>query len=145
MNPPVQEVIDRLRDATQLNLTLGESLRYHSPTLGSMQLRDAPAFAVMELLAERQIGDGYWEKTKDGYRLTGKSLALRPPATALTTGKLAALGGGGGLLAALAAAAVVYTRRRAAVRAGGRAEASGPPAEKAPPERRGKPVADGQA
>ena len=95
LNPTFAELLDLLRKTTDLKLTVDKSLKHHKPIYGDMQFKDAPAFSLMEFLAEKDIDAGRWEKTPDGYRLTGKTLAPGPPSffgsTAFAFGAAAAL------------------------------------------------------
>jgi len=70
----------RLLDRTTgLRVTLAENLTYHEPKLGMVQFPDAPAFALMELIAATDLENGRWVKNGDGYRLEGVSKSLAPP------------------------------------------------------------------
>jgi hypothetical protein len=111
INPSVPSLLERLGQATGLRFTLADNLKHHQPEYGDLQLGDAPAFMVMEMMALRDIDDAYWEKTKDGYRLTGTSRALKPPAGA-GRGRWLVLGGAAVGLASIGVCALLYWRRR---------------------------------
>jgi hypothetical protein len=82
-NPDLTAVLARLEKATGLSLNLDDKLAEHRPQLGHVQLRDAPAWSVMEWVSQMQVEDGRWEKTTDGYRLIGQSTAPRPVSSRL--------------------------------------------------------------
>ncbi len=108
-NPKFEEVLQRLREATGLDLTIADNLADHEPDIGQLKLGDRPrAWQVMELVAHRQLQGGRWEKTENGYRLTGDSLALRQPTTNLFVVLLVWLLPG----IAILGAAGFYLRRR---------------------------------
>src|SRR5207249_2539861 len=78
-NPKLGNLLERLRKATGLTMTLADNLTYHEPEMGVMQMPNASSWSLMELIALMDIDNGRWEKTDTGYRLTGQSKALRPP------------------------------------------------------------------
>jgi hypothetical protein len=71
--PSVQELLERIERATNLKLTLAKNLEKHQPDFGEFQMRLAYAFNVMEIMEKKDLTDGHWVKTTDGYRLEGKS------------------------------------------------------------------------
>ncbi len=75
------KVLGAVQRATGVELTLGPSLWHHHPNLGTLQLRDCPAWTVLGLLARQDLSDGHWVSSGGGYRLEGKSRAERisPP------------------------------------------------------------------
>jgi hypothetical protein len=75
-DPTVGELLDRLVQATGLKLTLDPSLSAHQPTYGEIEIRNGPAFSVMEIMEKRGLEGGRWEQVEDGYRLVGRSTAL---------------------------------------------------------------------
>jgi hypothetical protein len=77
--PPMADVFALLAKATGLEFTLAENLAAHSPDMGELALPNVAAYSVMEIIAQRDIEDGRWEKTESGYRLFGKSLVPLPP------------------------------------------------------------------
>lgn len=72
-NLQLPELFDRVEKATGLKLTIDPKLKDHDPVLGSIQFKSAPACVVMEVMARRQLQEGRWLKTKDGYQLTAKA------------------------------------------------------------------------
>ncbi len=109
-NPKLSDLLDRLAESTGLSLTVADNLRYHDPDLGPIDFKNEFAFSLMEMIAERDLDDGRWEKTDDGYRLEGVSRALRPPPPRSFGWAWAT----GGILLTLAAAGgtfVIYRRR----------------------------------
>ena len=74
-NPSIPELFRRMHESTGLEFEVDESLRQHSPKLGSLQLPEIRTFTVMEAIARNQLIDGHWEQTERGYRLMGKSTA----------------------------------------------------------------------
>lgn len=78
-NPDIETVLHRLEAATGLRLALDEKILAHRPKLGSLQLRQVPAWSVMEFLAERDMKNGRWVRHPDGYLLTGEPLVSQPP------------------------------------------------------------------
>src|SRR5262245_53952929 len=76
-HPPLSVVLSRLERATGLRLALDEGLADHEPDLGHLQVKNAPAWSIMELVAEKKLEGGRWEKTDAGYRLLGKSTVPR--------------------------------------------------------------------
>ena len=60
---------------------MAPSLQAHNPDYGVI-LPSQPgyhAWQLMEMVAKRDLQQGYWEKTDTGYRLMGISVAPRPP------------------------------------------------------------------
>lgn len=89
----LDDVLARLRAATGLTLTLADNLTGHNPDLGQLQMTDTFAYSFMEILAERDLENGRWEKTADGYRLEGNSTHfVAPPPTSTVGWWLAAVG-----------------------------------------------------
>lgn len=77
--PPLVDILGRLTVATRLEFKLAENLADHKLDLGELALSKVAAYSVMELIAERQLENGRWEKTDSGYCLVGKSLVPLPP------------------------------------------------------------------
>ncbi|HYV36607.1 MAG TPA: hypothetical protein VE988_12920 [Gemmataceae bacterium] len=78
-SPTLEGVLAALHEATGLDFTLEKNLQYHQPQIGKVFIREAYAWVFMSILAEADLENGHWEMTETGYRLTGKSLALRVP------------------------------------------------------------------
>jgi hypothetical protein len=81
--PKLPEIIAKLREVTQLDLAVDESLSGHDPYFGTIQPSENGfrAWQLMEMVAKRDLQKGYWEKTDTGYRLRGQSTqpAATPP------------------------------------------------------------------
>jgi hypothetical protein len=69
--PRAPEVLERLERVTGLRLSLHESVDPNRPVLGSLSLRNVPAWLVMEQLAQAPTVQGRWEALPDGFRLIG--------------------------------------------------------------------------
>lgn len=78
-NPPLEEVLQRIREATGVALTLDPKIERHDPEFGSLQLPNTPAWTVMGLIAEKDLVEGRWEQVADGYRLTAQSSLREKP------------------------------------------------------------------
>ncbi len=78
-NPKLLSLLDRLGACTGLDFTLADNLTYHDPVMGHFQLKNTFAYSLMEIIAQRDLDDGRWEKIDGGYRLEGTSKALRRP------------------------------------------------------------------
>jgi hypothetical protein len=79
--PPLPEVLHTLSKATGLSLSVAKNLESHYPALGGVTMRNAPAWMVMKLVAEKDLEDGRWEKIEGGYRLIAtRSLREKPVA-----------------------------------------------------------------
>jgi hypothetical protein len=78
-DPPLAELLERLHGCTQLCFTLADNLENHDPKFGHVKLPNSQACIVMEWMAQKDLDDGRWAKTEDGYRLEGTSRALRLP------------------------------------------------------------------
>lgn len=72
-DPKLRELFGRLAEATGLTFALAENLAHHDPRFGNLALPAAPACIVMEMIAQKDLVDGRWEKTGTGYRLEGVS------------------------------------------------------------------------
>jgi hypothetical protein len=68
-----QNVLLDMQAQTGIAFTLDPNLADHRPQLGSIQLRRARVFAVMEFLAQVQMDEGRWERTAGGYKLSGRT------------------------------------------------------------------------
>ena len=75
----LNDLLERVRSTSARKLVLAENLTYHDPKFAGVVVVDAPAWMAMELLAKRDIDDGKWIKTEEGYRLEGVSKSLRTP------------------------------------------------------------------
>jgi len=82
--PTLRTILRQLGEATGLRFVLAENLQRHEPWWDMSNLREAPAWMVMGLAAETQLRDGRWEKTDQGYRLTGISNVPKAPPKAIT-------------------------------------------------------------
>jgi hypothetical protein len=79
MRPKLRDLLARLDAASGLKFTLADSVAHHEPDLGSFQLEETRVYSFMEIIAERGIDNGRWEKIDGGYRLTGTSRTPLPP------------------------------------------------------------------
>ncbi len=77
--PKAQDIVDRLRAETKMDLTLADNIDRGQPALGSLSCRNVPAWIIMEELAKSKIIQGKWERNGNGYLLTSP---LPPPALA---------------------------------------------------------------
>lgn len=110
-DPPLAILVERLRAATGLDLALAPGLAEHDPVLGSVHLKDAHAWMVMGVLAERDLDGGRWVKTDGGYRLEGRS-TLPPRPRGLVPWQLAGLFAVGACAAAFGGALAYRVLRR---------------------------------
>lgn len=78
-DPPLADLIPQLCAATGLNITLAENLTGHQPKLGAVRMANAHAWSFMQLIQRVDMDGGRWEKTPDGYMLTGTSKGLAIP------------------------------------------------------------------
>jgi hypothetical protein len=79
MRPKLRDILGRMGAATGSKFTLADNVAHHDPDLGHFNLTDTPVFSFMEIIAERGIDNGRWEKIDGGYRLTGTSHTPLPP------------------------------------------------------------------
>lgn len=77
--PKAQEIIERLRAETKMDLTLADNINQTRPALGSLSCRNVPAWIILEELAKSKIIQGKWERHGNGYLLTSP---LPPPVLA---------------------------------------------------------------
>jgi hypothetical protein len=68
-NPPQKEILESLRNATGLNVTIADELAVRPPNYGEVQLLAVPACSVMEWIAQKEKRGAEWHKIKDGYEL----------------------------------------------------------------------------
>jgi hypothetical protein len=98
-----------------MKITLDSSLADHKPDLGYIQPtpKGWSTRAVMSIIEKAQLENGFWEKTANGYRLTGKSLAPPSPVAAEAGGTSLGiwLAGVGIIIVATGAGAFFYKRR----------------------------------
>jgi len=73
INPELAAVFEKFETATDLKFTVDKRIDGHRPKLGSFQFRNTPVFAVMGVLPKIGLEEGRWEKTSNGYMLTGKT------------------------------------------------------------------------
>ena len=77
--PQLDDLLEQLRTATELKMTLADNLTYHDPKFVELQGgHNATAWIAMGLIARTDLDDGRWEKIEGGYRLVGVSRSLRP-------------------------------------------------------------------
>jgi hypothetical protein len=69
--PTVQDVLDRLSQATGLSLTVDAAVDRNKSAFGSLSLRNVPAWVVMQDLAQSKAVAGEWEKREGTYHLVG--------------------------------------------------------------------------
>jgi hypothetical protein len=84
-HPKIAQIIAKLCDATGLVLTVDSDLKDHQPDYGVIlpSKKGYHAWQLMEMVAQRDLKRGYWDKTDQGYRLMGTSgLAAPSPAAA---------------------------------------------------------------
>ena len=75
-NPTVDQIFEEMHKTTGLKFVLDSSLEKSRPILGeNIRVAKAPAWKVMQQFAKSQFVEGRWEKTKTGYRLSGKPIA----------------------------------------------------------------------
>lgn len=69
--PKLAHVVEKLRQATGLDLTVDEALSDHAPDFGVIQHSKAgwQAWQLMELVAQKDLQKGYWDQTERGYTL----------------------------------------------------------------------------
>lgn len=77
-NLSIGDILRAVEAATGVSFEVDSGLAGHAPDLGSVQMRDAPAYTVLEMVAQRQLENGRWAKSEKGYRLTGNSLVPTP-------------------------------------------------------------------
>jgi hypothetical protein len=72
-HPKLSQIIAALHDATGLDIAIDERLQGHDPDFGYIQpsRHGYHAWQIMEMIAKKDLQHGYWEKTEEGYRLTG--------------------------------------------------------------------------
>lgn len=77
--PKAQDILDRLRTETKVDLVLADNIDREREVLGSLSCQNMPAWLILEQLAKSQIIQGKWERDGNGYRLTSP---LPPPVPA---------------------------------------------------------------
>ena len=77
-HPKLAQIIADLSEATGLFIAVDEHLRNHDPDFGYVQSCNPGyhAWQIMEILAKKDLLDGFWEATEGGYRLTRTSFPL---------------------------------------------------------------------
>lgn len=120
--PKLDRLLHDLGDVSGLKLVVADRLTGHDPDLGHIKPDAYPVFALMELVAKRQLEDGRWEKIEGGYRLNGVSTAPAKPASSLWRSLTAAAL----LLIGIVTATLAYRYRSYW-------KSSGPPAKAAAP------------
>ncbi|HEY7158549.1 MAG TPA: hypothetical protein VH575_31685 [Gemmataceae bacterium] len=77
-HPKLSQVIAKLREATGLDIAIDDSLQNHDPNFGHIQTskRGYRAWQIMEMVAKKDLQNGCWEKTDQGYRLLGASTRI---------------------------------------------------------------------
>jgi len=68
--PKVQDIIERLRTVTKLELTLADNIDRTRPVFDGLSFYNAPAWVILDQLAKSTIVQGKWERRGKGYRLT---------------------------------------------------------------------------
>jgi hypothetical protein len=76
-NPSLEELLGQLRQSTGVRLIVGHVLANHQPSFGHVHFVDAPAWEVLEFIAQRDLVGGEWDKIEGGYGLEGESTAPR--------------------------------------------------------------------
>jgi len=76
--PRLADVLRSLGEAAELRLTAPPDALAAEPAVAGLSLRRVPVWSVMEELARAIYEDGRWEKTDDGYTLTGTRLVPHP-------------------------------------------------------------------
>jgi hypothetical protein len=64
-----EKVVEALSEATGVNIVISSGLASGADDLGEVRIGRAPAWAVMEWLAQRQAVPVRWDRTEDGYQL----------------------------------------------------------------------------
>jgi len=79
-HPKLSQIIAKLSEATGLEMTVDGTLKNHEPDFGYIQPSKPGFYAwqIMEMVAQKGLQYGYWEKIEQGYRLTGISVAPVP-------------------------------------------------------------------
>jgi hypothetical protein len=74
-SPTIAHMLERIQAATGLEIVLSKELEGHAPSMGSFQPgpKGFMAWQLMESLRLRQLENGRWEKTANGYQLLGES------------------------------------------------------------------------
>jgi hypothetical protein len=88
-HPKLSHILARLSEATGLEMTVTSQRQDHEPDVGHIQpsKKGYYAWQLMELVARKELQQGYWEKNSDGYRLTGRAIEAAPPVVAASQGK----------------------------------------------------------
>ena len=80
--PTVPDILKPLRETTGVPLAIDESnVEQVKPAMGSLSLRNVPAWMVMDQVAQSKAVRGNWVKSKDGYRLVGTVTPSSRPST----------------------------------------------------------------
>ncbi|HEY7428206.1 MAG TPA: hypothetical protein VH682_28490 [Gemmataceae bacterium] len=76
-HPKLARIIAKLRETTGLDIAVDENLHDHDPDYGYIQPGKGGYYAwqIMEMVAKKDLQNGYWEKIGEGYRLAGTSVA----------------------------------------------------------------------
>jgi hypothetical protein len=88
-NPKLSDLVDLIQKAAGVTLVVDDSLRGYEPQFGSCQLRDCPAWVVVNMISEYGYHKARWHDHNKGYRLK--------PATTMTDAGLKKLAGDAGL------------------------------------------------
>lgn len=73
--PKLLQIVAKLREATGLEIGVASNLADHDPDFGKIQpsKKGYRAWQLMEMVARKELQNGYWEKTDLGYRLVATS------------------------------------------------------------------------
>lgn len=83
-NPTVPDIIKRLQDATDVPLTIDDSISGSRPAYAAVGWQNIPAWSIMLDLAAAPAVAGRWEKTENGYRLVSAIQPVSDPTSAST-------------------------------------------------------------
>jgi hypothetical protein len=74
----VEQILEALRQATGVSLVRGGEIQNEYPAVGSLSVRNVPAWQIMEQVAASKFVQGKWQSDGEGYRLVsnGQPVAL---------------------------------------------------------------------
>ena len=75
--PSIRDVLRRIRDATQTELTVDENVDLDATAFHSVKVQNMPAWCVMHDLTQSASVKGRWVQDGQGYRLCG-TMAPKP-------------------------------------------------------------------
>ncbi len=70
--PAYTAVFDEIKKATGVSISLARESEMTGATFGNMTFYKTPAWTVLQQIAETQVRNGRWEKSKNGYVLHGE-------------------------------------------------------------------------